>query len=95
MKLAKYNNALKKAKTLLQESASTVDALNRQMSKEKAVFRLTGANRKFAKIKKDVLTKFSPNAEVKLDGSDVVVVAPMKNQLETLLKRYSTVTREA
>lgn len=92
--LAKYKTALHKAQSKLQESASTVDALNRQMSRQKATFRMTGAKAKFAKVKKEVQSRFSPTAEVTLNGDDIVVVAPMKGSLEMLLKRFGTVTKE-
>lgn len=95
MKLDKYNEALNRAKdVLLKESASTTDALNRQLNdKGVATFILTGANKKFAKIKKEVQTRISTSAEVTLDGSNVIVKAPRKSSVEYLLKRFGTVTQ--
>lgn len=95
MQLEKYKKAVERAKSVLKESASTVDALNRQMNdKGIATFILTGAEKKFAKIKKEVATRISASAEVTLENGVVKVKAPRKKSVEYLLKRFGTVTQE-
>nr|DAD64470.1 MAG TPA: hypothetical protein [Caudoviricetes sp.]DAP65216.1 MAG TPA: hypothetical protein [Caudoviricetes sp.] len=91
MKLEKYATALNKAKSLL-ESASTVDALNREMSDATQTITLENASKKFAKIRKEVLSRFSSKASVKLEGSNVVITAPRKASLQYILKRFNTTT---
>lgn len=94
MKLDKYKKAVERAKGVLKESASTVDALNREMSNNTTqTFVLTGAAKKFAKIKKELATRISTTAQVTLQGDNVIVTAPRAKSVEYLLKRFGTVTQ--
>lgn len=93
MSLSSYTEAVRKAKAKLSESASTVDSLTRQSNYGIARYTISNAKAKLAQIEREVATRFSPTAKVRLEGDTVVVEGPLKNSIEAILKKYGTVTK--